>query len=115
MYINKIKKNTMKNTEKNKYNISKALLKSLYVSKKDYNKVYTIKYENNLRIPVYKEIDKKYTFKHSLIPFTTYKQFFSTDGFSSNSRSSSIYNNNLYRTKTIDSFISKVSQEDKQI
>jgi hypothetical protein len=108
-------KNTMKNTENNKYNISKKLLESLYVSKKDFDKVYTIKYENNLRIPVYKEVNKKYTFKHTLTPFTTKKQFFSSNGFSSDSRNSSIYNNDLYRTKNIEKFISKVSQEDKQI
>ena len=43
------------------------------------------------------------------------KQFFSSNGFSNDSRNSSIYNNDLYRTKSIEKFISKVSQEDKQI
>ena len=110
-------KNTMKNNELNKYNIEISLLRKLNVAKKDYNKVTSIKYDNNLniQIPVYTYVQPSYTFKHTIKPFAKMKTF--RESFPpTDAKISSIYKNyqNNYRTKTVDRFISKFSKEDKQ-
>ena len=107
----------MKNNELNKYNIEISLLRKLNVAKKDYNKVTSIKYDNNLKvqIPVYEYKKPSYTFKHTIKPFAKMKTF--RESFPpTDAKISSIYKNyqNNYRTKTVDRFISKFSKEDKQ-
>lgn len=115
--MKKTRKNNMIKKEHNKHNIEITLLRKLNVAKKDYNKVTSIKYDNNLniQIPVYSYVQPSYTYKHTIKPFTKRKGF--KQSFApTDAKISSIYKNyqNNYRTKTVDRFISKFSKEDKQ-
>jgi len=115
--MKKTRKNNMIKKEHNKHNIEIALLRKLNVAKKDYNKVTSIKYDNNLKIqiPVYTYVQPSYTYKHTIKPFTKRKGF--KQSFApTDAKISSIYKNfqNNYRTKSVDRFISNFSKEDKQ-
>ena len=104
--------------EHNKHNVEIALLRKLNVAKKDYNKVTSIKYDNNLniQIPVYEYKKPSYTFKHTIKPFAKMKTFRESFPPPKDAKISSIYKNyqNNYRTKSVERFISKFSKEDKQ-
>ena len=99
----------------NKHNIEISMLKSLKVNKKDYDKVYSIKFDNklNINVAMYKSVITKNTFKHTIKPFTRRKQYKSYS--CPNLKMSSVYSEyqSNYRTTDIDRFISEFKHEDK--
>ena len=105
----------MKNKEeKNKHGVLISDLQNCRVAKKNYNKVYAIKYENNMRIAQYTYAQPQYTFKQTIRPFTKNKSYM-TSSTPREFKISSVYNQDLYRTKDTINYISAYKKEDKAL
>jgi hypothetical protein len=105
----------MKNIrETNKHGILISDLQKCRVATKDYNKVYAIKYENNLMIAQYSYVHPKYNYKQTIRPFTKNKTYM-TSSAPREFKISSVYKQDIYRTKDIDKYISTYRKEDKTL
>lgn len=101
-------------SEKNKHGILISDLQNCRVAKKDYNKVYAIKYKNNMRIAQYNYVQPQYTFKHTITPLTKNKSYMISSA-PREFKISSVYKQDLYRTKDINRYISTYRKEDKKL
>lgn len=101
-----------KTSEKNKHGILIRDLQKCRVAVKDYNKVYAIKYDNNLMIAQYNYVQPTYVFKQTIRPFTKNKSYM-TSSSPREFKISSVYKQDIYRTKDINRYISTYRKEDK--
>lgn len=105
--------------EYNKHNISISLLKSIkYIDKNHYeliNKVTLMKNKNSTYYAIcYDSVTPEFVLKQTIKPFNKkMRSFFVSD--KPRLKISSIYNQSIYRTKTIDDYISQYRKDEKTL
>ena len=105
--------------EKNKYNISLSLLKSIkYIDKNDYdlvNKVTKMKNDSNKTYYYinYDSVKPSYLMKSTIKPFNRTKKYVTSQ--KPVMKISSIYNQSMYRTIDIQKYINIINKEEKKV
>jgi len=105
--------------EYNQHKISMSLLKSIkYIDKKHYelvNSITLVKDKNSTYYSIrYDSVTPEFFLKQTIKPFSKkMRQFFVSE--KPRLKISSIYNQSIFRTKTIDDYISKYRKDEKTL